>query len=451
MNITARTVPLGVIGHPIAHSISPEIHNFLLDCLELHYFYCAYHVLPENLSDALNGVKALGIRGLNVTVPHKEEVFRLCDQLDPYAKKIGAVNTVVNHHGTLKGYNTDAPGFIASLNREGVKVSGKRVALLGAGGAARSVAVALLENGASEVRIINRTFSRAEQLAASLNDSRITAARSAESAQILVNTTSVGMKSEDTPFTDFDVLDKDCVVCDIVYIPRETALLRMAAERGHKTVGGIGMLIYQAVTAFELFTGARVADEVVEKLFRRLEMKRSIVLTGFMGCGKSAIGRELAQMSGTTLIDCDDYIVKKTGKSIPTIFEEVGEQGFRDLESRYIRELGSRNGVIISLGGGAVLRRENIDYLRENCTVFRIKAGVDKILRNTAGDTNRPLLRGKSRPEIEAMLDYREPYYANCDYTIDVDHMYPNQSAKKIMDIVMASVPLDPPPCGDCQ
>ena len=437
MNITAKTIPLGVIGHPIAHSISPEIHNFILDCLELHYFYCAYHVLPEKLRDALKGVKALGIRGLNVTVPHKEEVYRLCDQLDPYAAKIGAVNTVVNLAGTLKGYNTDAPGFIASLRRSGVEVSGKRVALLGAGGAARSVAVAMLENGAAEVRVINRTHARAEQLASGLNDSRIKAANSAEGAQILVNTTSVGMKSEETPFTDFDTLDRDCVVCDIVYVPRETTLLRMAAERGHKTVGGIGMLIYQAVIAFELFTGVKVREDVVEKLFRRLEMKRTIVLTGFMGCGKSAIGRELAQMSGTTLVDCDDYIVKKAGKSIPAIFEEVGEQGFRDIESNCIRELGGRKGIIISLGGGAVLRRENIDFLRENCTVFRIKAGVEKILRNTAGDTNRPLLKGKSRAEVEAMLDYREPYYANCDYTIDVDHMYPNQSAKKIMDIIM--------------
>ncbi|MGN1098067.1 MAG: shikimate dehydrogenase [Clostridia bacterium] len=440
MNITAKTIPLGVIGHPIAHSISPEIHNVIIDCMELNYFYCAYHVLPENLPAALEGVRALGIRGLNVTVPHKEGVFRLCDGLDPYAEKIGAVNTIVNENGSLKGYNTDAQGFMANLRRSGVSPEGKRVVIMGAGGAAKGVATALLENGASELRIVNRTRERAEKMASELSryyGNRIKAADSAEGAQILVNTTSVGMKSSKTPFTDFGILNKNCVVCDIVYCPRETEFLRLAAEKGHKTVGGIGMLIYQAVIAFELFAETKVRDDIIEKLFRRLEMKRSVVLTGFMGCGKSAIGRELAQMSGTDLVDCDDYIVQKCGKTIPQIFDEVGEQGFRDIESQCIRELSERSGVIISLGGGAVLRRENIDLLRERCLVFRIKASVDKILRNTSGDTNRPLLRGKSKAEIEAMLDYREPYYQNCDYTIDVSKMYPNQSAKRIMDVIM--------------
>ncbi len=443
MNITAKTIPLGVIGHPIAHSISPEIHNFIIDCLELNYFYCAYHVLPQNIKAALEGVKALGIKGLNVTVPHKEAAATLCDEVDSYAARIGAVNTIVNENGRLKGYNTDAPGFMANLRRSGVCPEGKRAAILGAGGAARGVAAALLENGVSELRIINRTRSRAEELAADMGKfygDRVKAADSAQGVQILVNATSVGMKSDDTPFTDFGVLDKDCAVCDIVYCPRETAFLQMAAEKGFKTVSGIGMLIYQAVIAFQLFTSQKPGEEIIEKLFRRLDMKKSIVLTGFMGCGKSAVGRELAQMSGTELVDCDDYIVKKTGKSIPQIFAEKGEKGFRDIESQCIRELSRRKSVVISLGGGAVLRRENIDLLRESCLVFRIKAGVDKIMRNTAGDTNRPLLCGKSRAEVEAMLDYREPYYRNCDYTIDVSNMYPNQSAKRIMDIIMNEV-----------
>ena len=437
MNITARTLPLGVIGHPIAHSVSPEIHNFILDCLEMNYFYCAYHVLPENLADAMKGVRALGIRGLNVTIPHKEEVVRYCDSLDPYAEKIGAVNTVVNRNGVLRGYNTDAPGFIMNLERHGVSVKGKNVVILGAGGAAKGVAAAVLENGAAGVRVVNRTYAKARRLAADLRDPRIRAAQSAVGAEILINTTSVGMKSDETPFTDFDALDKSCAVCDIVFCPRETALLRMASERGFKTVGGIGMLIYQAVIAFELFTQAKVGEDIIEKLFRRLEMKRSIVLTGFMGCGKSAVGRELAQMTGAVLIDCDDYIVKTENRTIPEIFAQEGESGFRDIESRCIRELSEKKSAIISLGGGAVLRRENIDLLREKCYVFRLKADVEKILRNTAGDAGRPLIKGKSRAEVEAMLDYREPYYANCDFTVDVSHMYPNQTAKRILDIVM--------------
>ncbi len=439
MNITAKTLPLGVIGHPVAHSVSPEIHNFILDCLEMNYFYGAYHVLPENLGDAIRGARALGIRGLNVTIPHKEEVIKFCNELDPYAQKIGAVNTVVNRMGVLKGYNTDAPGFIANLDRSGVSVEGKNVVILGAGGAAKGVAAAVLESGAARVRVVNRTHAKAEKLASELHDRRIEAAESAAGAQILINTTSVGMKSDATPFERFDLLAPDCVVCDIVFCPRETALLRMAAENGFKTVGGIGMLIYQAVIAFELFTQKNVGEDIIDRLFRRLEMNHNIVLTGFMGCGKSAVGRELAQMTGSELIDCDDYIVKTTGLTIPEIFDREGESGFRSIESRCIGELSRRKGVVISLGGGAVLRRENIDLLRENSYVIRLKADVEKILRNTSGDTSRPLLKGKSRPEIEAMLDYREPYYANCDYTVDVSQMYPNRTAKKILDLVTES------------
>lgn len=440
MNITAKTIPLGVIGFPVAHSISPEIHNFIIDSMELNYFYCAFPVEPQNISAALEGVKALNIGGLNVTIPHKEAVFRLCDSVDGFAEKIGAVNTVVNSEGKLMGYNTDAPGFIKNLQRNNVSVFGKKCAILGAGGAAKGVAAALLEEGASELRIINRTREKAEAMAAELNKffgGKAIASDSAEGAEILVNTTSVGMKSEESPFRNFEELSKDCVICDIVYCPRDTAFIKAAAKLGHKTVGGIGMLIYQAVIAFELFTGKTVDSDTIEKLFSRLEMKKNIVLTGFMGCGKSAVGRELAQMSGSELIDCDDYIVKKAGKSIPEIFSEVGEQGFRDMESRCIEELSKKSGAIISLGGGAVLRKENIDCLRKNGLVFRIKADVAKILRNTAGDTNRPLLKGKTPAQVEEMLQAREPYYANCDYIVDVSHMYPNQTAHKIMDIIM--------------
>lgn len=440
MNITAKTVPLGVIGYPIAHSVSPEIHNFIIDAMELNYFYCAFPVAPENISAALAGAKALGIGGFNVTIPHKEAVFRLCDSTDELAKKIGAVNTVVNCQGTLKGYNTDASGFLRNLKRNGVAVKGKRCVILGAGGAAKGVAAALLSDGASEVGIINRTREKAEKTAADLSKffgDRIFVCDSPKGAEILVNATSVGMKSDQSPFNDFSVLSKDCTVCDIVYCPRETAFLKAAAQHGHKTVGGIGMLIYQAVIAFELFTNTCVDEKTQEQLFRRMEMKKNIILTGFMGCGKSAVGRELAQMSGSELIDCDDYIVQKAGKSIPEIFASVGEKGFRDLESSCIRELGQKSGVIISLGGGAVLRKENIDFLRQGGTVFRIKADVEKILRNTAGDTSRPLLKGKTKAQVEEMLLEREPYYANCDHTVDVSSMYPNQTAHAIMDIIM--------------
>lgn len=439
MNITAKSIPLGVIGCPVTHSISPEIHNFIIDSMEMNYFYCAFPVEEGNVKAALEGIKALGIGGINVTVPHKEAAFRLCDSTDSFARKIGAVNTVVNQNGTLMGYNTDAPGFIMNLRREGATARGKRCAVLGAGGAARGVAVGLLDDGAAELRIINRTRSKAENLARELDKfykGRVFAADSPEGAEILVNATSVGMKSDDSPFGDFDILDGSCTVCDIVYCPRDTAFIKAARAAGYKTVGGIGMLIYQAVIAFEYFTGKRADEQTVEKLFRRLEMKKNIVLTGFMGCGKSAVGRELAQMCGGELIDCDSYIAEKAGKSIPEIFAESGEEGFRELESRCIRELSGKNGAVISLGGGAVLRKENIDAMRESGIVFRLKACPEKILRNTASDTSRPLIKGKTPAQVREMMEAREPYYQNCDFTVDVSNTCPSASAKKIMDII---------------
>ncbi len=437
MNINAKTVPLGVVGWPVSHSISPELHNRLIDALGLNYFYSAYPVQPGAMPQALDGMRALGIRGLNVTVPHKEDAFRLCDRLDAYAAGIGAVNAVVNDNGRLWGYNTDAPGFIACLRREGVSVAGKRAALLGAGGAARAVAVGLLQNGAAELRIINRTRERAERLASELCarfPGRVRAASNADGAELLVNATSVGMKSSETPFSNYGCLSGDCVVCDIVYCPRETVFLKGARKAGLRTVGGIGMLIYQAALAFELFTGIAPDKETVEELFRRMEMKRSIALTGFMGCGKSAVGRELAQMCAAEFIDCDDYIVKKAGMSIPEIFEKVGEEGFRDLESRSIAELSEKSGAVIALGGGAVLRRENIDSLRKGCRVVRIKTDVGKVLRNTAGDRSRPLLRDKTPEQVAELMAAREPYYQNCDLTVDATHTLPRETAAAIID-----------------
>lgn len=437
MNINAKTVPLGVVGWPVAHSISPELHNRLIEKLGLNYFYSAYPVQPGAMPKALDGMRALGIRGLNVTIPHKEEAFRLCDRLDAYAAGIGAVNTVVNENGCLRGYNTDAPGFIACLRREGVSTAGKRAALLGAGGAARAVAVGLLQNGVAELRIINRTRERAERLASELAarfPGRVRAAANADGVDLLVNATSVGMKNSETPFADFDRLGEGCVVCDIVYCPRETVFLKGAREAGLKTVGGIGMLVYQAALAFELFTGIAPGEEAVEELLRRVELKRSVALTGFMGCGKSAVGRELAQMCAAEFIDCDDYIVKKAGKPIPEIFAEVGEAGFRDMESRCIAELAGRSGAVIALGGGAVLRRENIDLLRESCRVVRIKTDVAKVLRNTAGDRSRPLLRGKTPEQVAELMALREPYYQNCDLTVDASKTDPRETAGIILD-----------------
>lgn len=442
MNITGKTIQLGVIGNPVEHSISPQLHNTMIEKTGLDYTYSAFRVREGEVGKALEGMRALSIRGFNVTIPHKITAHDLCDEVDPFAHKMGACNTLVNTDGTIKGYNTDGPGFIRALLYKGVTVDGKRVALLGAGGAAQGVAMALADSGAGKICIINRTRDKAEALAKRINryyPSLATAADKIENADILVNTTSVGMNSSLCPVESLEGLNKDAVVCDIVYCPRETALLKMAAEAGYKTVGGIGMLINQAVIAFELFTNAKVDSETIDYLYRMTELDKSIVLTGFMGTGKTTIAKRLCNLTGAQFIDTDELIEKHEGMSIPEIFEKKGEGYFRDVESEIIKSLAGYKGAVISTGGGAVIRRENIDALRQaGGVVFCLKADIERVFKNIGGNTqSRPLLNGKTMEEAKALLDSRAEFYKNCDYEIDVTNADKEKSADKILELYM--------------
>lgn len=445
MNVTGKTVQLGVIGNPVSHSISPQLHNTMIEKMGLDYVYSAFRVDEGNVKDALCGMRALNIRGFNVTIPHKIAAFELCDEVDPFAAKMGACNTLVNTNGVIKGYNTDGPGFIRSLGYKGIDVKGKSVTVLGAGGAAAGVCMALADAGAKSVAILNRTYEKAEKLADRINrfyPSVASACEKFNGGDVVVNTTSVGMNTDKVPFDiDFGMLSKDTVVCDIVYCPRETAFLKKADEAGLKTVGGIGMLINQAVIAFELFTGKEVDEKTVDYLYRMTELDKSIVLTGFMGTGKTTVGKRLCALTGAEFIDTDALIEERTNMTIPDIFKEYGEEYFRGLESDVIKSLAGKKGAVISLGGGAVIRRENIDLLREKGVVFCLSADIEKVYRNIGGNTStRPLLSGKTMEEAKALLDSRREAYANCDFTIDVTDADKTASADKILEIYMNEI-----------
>ncbi|MBQ3110576.1 MAG: shikimate dehydrogenase [Clostridia bacterium] len=443
MNITGKTIQLGVIGNPISHSISPQLHNTMAEKMGLDYTYSAYRVRRGEVAKALDGMRALNIRGFNVTIPHKVTAHDLCDELDPFAKKMGACNTLVNNDGVIKGYNTDGPGFIRSLLHKGVSVKDKFVIVLGAGGAAQGVCMAMADAGARMIGIINRTYEKAEKLAERINKYYPSVAHACNGfvdADIVVNTTSVGMNTNEMPAdVDFESLKKETVVCDIVYCPRETAFLKKASEAGLKTVGGIGMLINQAVIAFELFTNTKVDETVVDYLYRMTELEKSIVLTGFMGTGKTSIGKRLCSLTGAQFIDTDSLIEEKMGMSIPDIFSKYGESCFRDVESEVIKSLAGYKGAVISTGGGAVLRRENIDTLRENgAVIFCLKADIERVFKNIGTNTeSRPLLNGKTMDEARALLESRCEAYANCDEEIDVTDCEKEQSADKILELYM--------------
>jgi len=271
---------LGIFGHPIAHSLSPKMHQAALQATGLasEYVYLPFDVVSQDLSLAVGALRALHARGVNVTIPHKEAVIPLLDQLDCQAGAIGAVNVIVNDRGWLTGYNTDGIGFIRALKEEGgVDPGGKKILVFGAGGAARAVCAALATSGSAEILVVNRTIDRAESVAEMVKSLGTQAAalpfssgklrEEVEKADIIVNTTSVGLyPAGESLLTAYQgCLKRRHLVCDIIYHPRETLMLSQAKTYGCSTLSGMGMLLFQGVEAFKLWTGVEAPVEVMRK------------------------------------------------------------------------------------------------------------------------------------------------------------------------------------------
>jgi shikimate dehydrogenase len=274
---TRKFTLAGIMGWPVGHSRSPKVHGYWIERYRLSGAYVLLPVRPERLADALKGLSALGFAGCNATIPHKEAVLRLLDRVDPMAKRIGAVNTIaVGEDGTLTGYNTDAFGFVESLRETQPtwRADAGPAVVLGAGGGARAVVASLAEQGAREIRLLNRTPARAQALAAELG-APVTAVAwekrhdALADAALLVNATSQGMQGQPPLELSLDRLPASALVCDIVYVPLETPLLAAARRRGNPTVNGLGMLLHQARAAFEKWFG--VMPEVTPELRRMIE------------------------------------------------------------------------------------------------------------------------------------------------------------------------------------
>jgi shikimate dehydrogenase len=269
MRITGRTRLAGIMGWPVTHSRSPALHNFWIDEHGIDGAYVPLPVPPEHLAQALRALPALGFRGCNLTLPHKQAALAIVDHVDPLARRIGAMNTViVAPDGSLEGRNTDVFGFRENLRERAPdwKASAGPAVVLGAGGAARAIVAALTEARVKEIRLVNRTLARAERLADDLTTpaTRITihpwSDRDAaqRDAGLLINTTSLGMTGEPELDIDLAPLPKHAVVVDIVYVPLGTALLAAARQRGHPTVDGLGMLLHQGRPGFEAWFGRPV-------------------------------------------------------------------------------------------------------------------------------------------------------------------------------------------------
>jgi shikimate dehydrogenase len=276
--ISGKARVCGIIGDPVEHTMSPIMHNAAFSELGLDFVYLPFLVKKESLKEAIDGMKALNIRGLSVTQPHKVEVMKLLDKIDPLAEKMSTVNTIDNDNGILTGFNTDADGFLRGLMERGIEPTGKNVVVLGAGGASRAVSFILADKGANLV-ILNRLLELdwAEALAKRISDNfnvkvealeltRDNLKKAIGEADILVNTTSVGMSPDiDNTLVDSDLLRQGLVVYDVIYNPIKTRLLIEAEKAGATIISGLDMLVYQGVIAFEKWTGQRAPVEVMRE------------------------------------------------------------------------------------------------------------------------------------------------------------------------------------------
>ena len=377
----------GLLGERLGHSFSPQIHRDLAG-----YDYQLLPTPPEAVEDLF---ARRAFQGLNVTIPYKRTVMPLCDEIDPRAAAIGAVNTVVNQNGRLTGYNTDIDGFLYMARRAGVDMAGKKVVILGSGGTSRTARAAAVELGAREIVTVSRHG----------EDNYQNLSRHAD-VQVLVNTTPVGMYpnwgQSPVSLESFPALEG---VLDVVYNPLRTALLLQAEERGLPCSCGLPMLVAQAKRAAELFTGQNIDDSRAEAVLHGLrEQLTSIVLIGMPGCGKTTVGRALAGKLGRTFVDLDEEIVRRAGTSIPEIFAREGEAGFRERESALVREFGEHTGLVVSTGGGVVTRRENYIPLKQNGLLLHLRR--DPAVLPTDG---RPLSQATAPEELWRR---RAPLYA---------------------------------------
>ena len=402
----------GLLGRKLGHSWSVPIHQ-ALGCED----YRLIELEPEALGDFL---RREDIGGLNVTIPYKRDVMAFCDVIDEGAKAIGSVNTLVRRGGKLYGYNTDIDGFLYMLRRARISLMGKKVVVLGSGGASLTAQAAAKREGAREVVVVSRTgLDNYENLPQRHGD-----------AEALVNTTPVGMwpRLEEAP-VDLRLLPAVTDVVDVIYNPGRTNLLLQASgwnrnefyyddlglwdERYFRCAGGLSMLAAQAKRAEELFFDRTIPDGDTEKIVAWLWQDRTnIVLVGMPGCGKTTVGRELARLSGKPFVDLDEEIVSRAGKSIPDIFREEGEAAFRELEAQVLTDVCARSGQVIATGGGAVLRAENRAAMRRTGWVYFLCRNLEEL--PTDG---RPL---SQKGSLEEMYRVRKPLYsAAADTVID--------------------------------
>ncbi len=379
----------GLLGEKLGHSYSPQIHAMLGD-----YEYRLFPTEKEGLRSFLTGG---GFDGINVTIPYKKDVLPYCRVLSPTAEKIGCVNTIVREKdGTLSGYNTDYYGFMYMVHRLGISISGEKALILGTGGASLTVRAVLSDLGAGEIINISR---RGENNYGNIEKHA--------DAGIIVNATPVGMYPDGgvSP-VDLTLFPKCRGVLDLIYNPEKTALLLQAEKLGIPYENGLSMLVAQAKEASELFTGAKISDNLIEEIYAVLSRQmENVILIGMPGSGKTSVGQALSQLTGRSFYDCDTEFSTKYSISSEDCIKERGQAEFRAMETELLKELCQKSGCVISTGGGCVTIPENRDILRGNGTVVWVRRHTS--LLPTEG---RPL--SQAADSLSDMYVARAPLYA---------------------------------------
>ncbi len=385
----------GLLGEHLQHSFSPQIHNDLGN-----KNYTLFPLAPEKLGEFIS---AHNFKGINVTIPYKKAVIPYLDVLSPEVKKIGSVNTIIVRDGKLYGYNTDYFGFQYMIEKSEISVENKKCLILGNGGASLTVQAVLRDQGAKEVVVVSRKTENNYDNIYKHFDS-----------EIIVNTTPVGMYPNNLQtLVNLDNFKNLSGVLDVVYNPLKTKIILDARERNIPYATGLSMLVAQAKKAHEIFFDTELDNEVCEKIEKDLIMQMcNIVLVGMAGCGKSAVGRALAEKLNKKLVDTDELVEQGENKSIPEIFAQKGEEYFRQCEAEAVKSAGKEKSQIIATGGGAVTKPENYKPLKQNGFLVFINRHADLLPTN-----GRPLsqLHG-----VKALYEKRMPLYRQfADIEID--------------------------------
>lgn len=402
----------GLIGEKLGHSFSKTIHEKIAD-----YTYELKEIAKHELDSFM---KQRDFCGINVTIPYKSEVIPYLDYIDPIAQKIGAVNTIVNRDGKLFGYNTDFGGLKALTEKSGFDYKNKKVLILGTGGTSKTAEVVAEHLGAKDIIKVGRREKVNYENVCSLHSD----------ADYIINTTPLGMYPDCEGFAvDASFFKNLKGVTDVVYNPLKTRLCLMAEELGVKSSNGLYMLVCQAVLACEFFTGKKLnVEKITDQIYCEIvKEKQNIVLIGMPGSGKTTIGKALASELCKDLVDTDEMIVSECGV-ISDIFKNKGEKYFREIEAQQVKKAAAMNGKVIATGGGAVLKKENIDALKQNGVIFFLNRPLSDIIPTS----DRPL--SSDYEALQKRFNERyDIYVASADKEIFVDGKIEN-AVKKIME-----------------